>query len=37
MLVGMLAIMLYRREHYTSGYSFGGWPATSRRQQQVNT
>jgi hypothetical protein len=37
MLVGMLAIMLYRREHYTGGYSFGRWPAAARPQQQVNT
>jgi hypothetical protein len=33
MLVGMLAAMLYRREHYTSGYAVGRWPAASRRQQ----
>jgi hypothetical protein len=26
MLVGMLAFMLYRRERYTSGYSFLRWP-----------
>jgi hypothetical protein len=37
MLVGMLAIMLYRREHYTSGYSVGPWPAVSRRQHKVNS
>jgi len=30
MLVGMLAFMLYRREHYTNGYSFR-WPAASQR------
>jgi hypothetical protein len=30
MLVGMLALMLYRREHYISGYAFGRWPGTSR-------
>jgi len=29
MLVGMLAAMLYRREHYTSGYSFLPWPAAA--------
>ena len=30
MLLGMLAIMLYRREHYTSGYAFLRWrPAWS--------
>ena len=27
MLVGMLVLMLYRRERYTSGYSFVRWPA----------
>lgn len=26
MLLGMLAIMLYRRDRYTSGYSFFRWP-----------
>ena len=26
MLVGMLVFMLYRWEHYTSGYSFASWP-----------
>ena len=36
MLAGMLAIMLYRREHYTRGYSVGPWPAASRRQPQGN-
>jgi hypothetical protein len=25
MLVSMLAVMLYRRDHYTRGYSFGRW------------
>ena len=25
MAIGMVAIMLYRREHYTSGYSFISW------------
>ena len=34
MLVGMLAIMLYRREHYTIGYSVGRWPATSRHSSR---
>jgi hypothetical protein len=29
MLVGMLVAMLYRREHYTSGYSFAGWPVAA--------
>jgi hypothetical protein len=32
MLAGMLAFMLYRREHYTNGYSFARWPGGSRRQ-----
>jgi hypothetical protein len=36
MLVGMLALMLYRREHYTSGYSLGRWPAASRGQRGAN-
>ena len=31
MLVGMLAVMLYRREHNTSGYSVGRWPSPSGR------
>jgi hypothetical protein len=34
MLVGMLVFMLYRREHYTSGYSFAGWPAAAPRQRR---
>ncbi len=29
MLVGMLVFMLYRREHYTSGYSSASWPAAA--------
>jgi len=29
MLVGMLVFMLYRREHYTSGYPFLRWPAAA--------
>ncbi len=33
MLVGTLVFMLYRREHYTSGYSFAGWPATAPRNR----
>ena len=33
MLVGMLAFMLYRREHYTNGYSFGRWPGAERHQR----
>ena len=33
MVVGMLAFMIYRREHYASGYSFGQWrPASQHRQ-----
>jgi len=31
MLVGMLVLMLYRRERYTSGYSFVSWPVVLRR------
>jgi hypothetical protein len=29
MLVGMLVFMLYRRERYTSGYSFIRWPSSA--------
>jgi hypothetical protein len=29
MLVGMLAFMLYRRERYTTGYSFPRWPVAA--------
>jgi hypothetical protein len=29
MLVGMLVVMLYRRERYTGGYAFGRWPAAA--------
>jgi hypothetical protein len=29
MLVGMLVFMLYRRERYTSGYSFIRWPSAA--------
>ena len=38
MLVGMLVFMLYRREHYTSGYSFTGRPfaAVERRSSSLN-
>jgi hypothetical protein len=36
MLVGMLVLMLYRREHYTNGYSLGRWPAASRGQRGAN-
>jgi len=36
MLVGMLAIMLYRGEHYIGGYAFGRWPTASRRRQEVS-
>jgi hypothetical protein len=32
MVVGMLAWMLYRRAHYTSGYSFARWPAAASGQ-----
>lgn len=34
MLVGMLAVMLYRREHYIRQYSFGLGAAQSRRRRQ---
>ena len=34
MLVGMLALMLYRREHYTRQYTFGLGAAQSRRRRQ---
>jgi len=33
MLVGMLAFMLYRREHYTNGYSFGRWRSAAGHQR----
>jgi hypothetical protein len=36
MIVAMLAYMLYRREHYTRGYSFGRWTGASLPQQEVN-
>ncbi len=32
MLAGMLALMLFRRERYTSGYSFIRWPAAAARR-----
>jgi hypothetical protein len=35
MLVGMLALMLYRRERYTSGYSFFRWPFAIERQSSA--
>jgi predicted anti-sigma-YlaC factor YlaD len=31
MVLGMLAIMLYRRDHYTRGYSFIRWPGAAWR------
>jgi hypothetical protein len=34
MLVGMLAFMLYRREHYAGGSSFGLWRAASEYRQR---
>jgi len=37
MLVAMLALMLYRREHYTSGYTFGRSGSALHRPLQVNT
>ena len=36
MLVGMLVAMLYRREHYTNGYSFVRWSTTPRRRQVIS-
>ena len=33
MLVGMLVLMLCRRERYTSGYSFLGWPPAAVRRR----
>ena len=36
MLVAMLAFMLYRRDHYTRGYSFGRWTGASRPRREVN-
>ena len=36
MLFGMLALMLYRREHYTRQYSFGlGAAQSGRRRQEI--
>ena len=35
MLVGMLALMIYRREHYTRGYSLG-WRAASQRRERLS-
>ena len=37
MLVSMLAFMIYRREHYTSGYSFGNWRVASQRGESAST
>jgi len=37
MLLSMLAVMLYRRERYTRGYSFGRWTGASRSRQEVHT
>jgi uncharacterized membrane protein len=37
MLVAMLALMVYRREHYTSGYAFGRPRTAPHRPLQVNT
>jgi hypothetical protein len=38
MLVGMLVLMLYRRERYTSGYAFVRWPVgqVRRRSPEVH-
>jgi hypothetical protein len=35
MLLSMLVFMLYRRERYTSGYSFLGWPAATNDSSVV--
>lgn len=35
MLVGMLAFMIYTREHYTSGYSFGRTRVSSRGRESL--
>jgi hypothetical protein len=35
MLLGMLLIMLYRREHYTNGYSFFAWPGAANRRRSL--
>jgi hypothetical protein len=35
MLAGMLALMTYRRAHYTGGYSFATWRASSQRRQSL--
>jgi len=32
MLLGMLVVMLYRREHYTRGYSLLLWPVATQRR-----
>jgi hypothetical protein len=37
MLVGMLVLMLYRRERYTSGYSFFLWQAAAARRSPTST
>src|SRR5262249_1868041 len=34
MLVGMLAFMIYRRDHYASGYPIGQWRAAARHRQR---
>jgi hypothetical protein len=35
MLVGMLVLMLYRRDRYSSGYSFVRWPAAAPRRSSA--
>jgi hypothetical protein len=35
MLLGMLVVMLYRREHYSNGYSLARWPTSPRRRHVV--
>jgi hypothetical protein len=36
MLVGMLAFMLYRREHYMRGYYFSRWRAASQGRGTIS-
>ena len=37
MLVGMLAFMIYARDHYTSGYSFGRTRTSSQRRERLSS
>jgi hypothetical protein len=36
MIVAMLVVMLYRREHYTRGYAPGRWTRASGPRREVN-